>query len=414
MLRLSKADRARGRIKGAAEDFIVEEITPNGIVLERDRRYGAADLGLEEKPEGKFSTFVMQKTNWNTSQALKEIARRFRRGVKSTAFAGTKDRTSVSTQLCSIFGARPEELQNVHIKDISINGAWMGSEKVRMGDLLGNRFVVTVRDLASLGNMDMIMEELGGVFPNYYGEQRFGYRKTNFDIGLDMLKGDFKGAALNFLTETQNETMDDAREARTRLSEEMNFRAALDYFPKYLKYERSMIEYLSKYPANYANAIRKLPRSVSLMFIHSVEAQIFNWELDERIKEGSVLPGESDFVCYENAYGFPDISTVEKFGGSSKEGRAFPVGNIIGQGTENVTDFERGKLEELGITTDSFKVKGMEELHADGTSRVLFAPFKDMDYAHEKVGNLLKVSFSLPAGSYATVLLDELVAQNAE
>jgi len=413
MLRLSKGDRAQGRIKGSAEDFVVEEITTNGVVLEVDKKYTAVDLKLGDKQEGKFSIFVMQKRNWNTSQALKVIARLFRRGVKSTAFAGTKDRTSISTQLCSLFGAKPEELQNTHIKDISINGAWYGSEKIKMGELLGNRFTVTVRDLASLGNVSSIVSELGGVFPNYYGEQRFGYRKTNFDIGLYMLKGDFKGAALNFLTETQNETMDDAREARKRLSEELDFRAALDYFPRYLKYERSMIEYLSKYPTNYANAIRKLPRSISLMFIHSVEAQIFNWELDERIKEGSVAPNTSDFVCCENAYGFPDISTIESFDGSTEK-RAFPIGNIIGQDTKNITDFERNKLEELGITTESFRVKGLDELHSTGTSRALFAPFKDIDYAHEEDENLLKISFSLPAGSYATVFLDELVAQNAE
>ncbi|HIH50722.1 MAG: tRNA pseudouridine(13) synthase TruD [Candidatus Micrarchaeaceae archaeon] len=413
MLRLSKGERAQGRIKGAAEDFIVEEITSNGIILERDKVYTAADLKLEEKTEGKFSTFVMQKTNWNTSQALKTIAKRFRRGVKSTAFAGTKDRTAISTQLCSVFGVKPEELQNIHIKDISINGAWIGTEKVKMGELLGNRFIAAVRDLSSLGEIDSIVAELNGVFPNYYGEQRFGYRKTNFDIGLSMLKGDFKAAALNFLTETQNETMDDARIARQRLADELDFRAALDYFPKYLKYERSMIEYLSKYPTNYANAIRKLPRSISLMFIHAVEAQIFNWELDERIKSGSVVPSASDFACYENAYGFPDISVIERFG-ESENRRAFLIGNIIGQDTQNITDFEKGKLEELGITTDSFKVQGLNELHSTGTSRALFAPFKDFDWVHDKENNLIRISFSLPAGSYATIFLDELVAQNAE
>jgi tRNA(Glu) U13 pseudouridine synthase TruD len=174
-----------------------------------------------------------------------------------------------------------------------------------------------------------------------------------------------------------------------------------------------MIEYLSKYPTNYANAIRKLPRSISLMFIHSVEAQIFNWELDERIKSGSITPNSSDFVCYENAYGFPDISKIEVFDGN-KSKRAFLVGNIIGEDTKTLTDFERGKLEELGITTDSFKVKGLDELHSNGTSRALFAPFSGITYVHEDGANLLKLSFSLPAGSYATVLLDELVEQNAD
>ena len=68
--------------------------------------------------------------------------------------------------------------------------------------------------------------------------------------------------------------------------QEQDFKEALKYFPEYLKYERMLLEYLARFPDNYANAIRKLPRSISLMFIHSVESYIFNKELEERINEG--------------------------------------------------------------------------------------------------------------------------------
>ena len=107
----------------------------------------------------------MQKTNWNTLQALKTVARKFRRGVKSAGFAGTKDRTSVSTQLCSIFGAKPDELSRVHIKDITINGAWQGDNKIEMGDLVGNRFGISVREPSNWEGLDAIDLELGGLFP---------------------------------------------------------------------------------------------------------------------------------------------------------------------------------------------------------------------------------------------------------
>lgn len=407
MLRLAKKDRAHGTIKGKPEDFIVEEITANGTVLELGKSYSCADLGLEEDHNGRFSVFIMQKTSWNTQQALKAIARKFRRGVRSTGFAGTKDRNSVSVQLCSIFGIEPRSLAGMHIKDISINGAWKESNKIEMGDLLGNRFRITLRNPSGYGNIQEIVRDLDGIFPNYYGGQRFGNRGTNADIGADMLRGNFREAALRFLTDASNETNEDARIAREQLSKELDFKDALGYFPEYLKYERSMLEYLAKFPGNYANAIRKLPRPISLMFVHSVESYIFNRELEERIKSGEIEPMQNELVCGMNAYGFPDIDDVKEFDGSDRQ--VFPIGNIIGYDTGSVTGIEKTILDDLGLTIESFKVKGLNELGSKGTYRTLFAPFKDVKNRYSDADNSYELGFSLPAGSYATVLLNEIV-----
>ena len=407
MLRLSKGKQAKGTIKSKPEDFRVEEITLQGHILEMDKVYSPDMLGLKEE-EGKFSIFVMQKTNWNTAQALKTLARKFRRGIKSTAFAGTKDRNAVSTQLCSIFGVKADELSRVHVKDIKINGTWAGSSKVEMGDLLGNRFGITVRDAADYDNIASLMTELDGIFPNYYGDQRFGYRGTNVDVGLDILKGDFKGAAMRFLTETQNETNEDAKAARERLLQEQDFKEAMKYFPEYLKYERMVIEYLASFPDNYANALRKLPRSISLMFIHSVESYIFNKELNDRISQGRIKPEPNEIVCYENSYGFPDISNSGEFDGSSDK-KTFILGNILGYDTTSATESEQKILDELGLTLESFKVKGLNELNSKGTKRALFAPYKDISYDNIEEEGVFEIKFSLPSGSYATVFLDELL-----
>lgn len=408
MLRLSKGKRAKGVIKSVPEDFRVEEITQTGFTLELGKTYSPSMLGLEELQEGRFSVFVLQKKDWNTSQALKALARKFRRGIKSTSFAGTKDRISVSTQLCSIFGIKPEELSRIHIKDVTINGAWFANDKVEMGALMGNRFGITIREASDYDSIQGIASELGGLFPNYFGEQRFGSRKTNVDIGVDILKGDFKSAALKFLTQTQNETNEDAKAAREKLSEELDFKKALQYFPGYLKYELMMIEYLSRFPGNYANAIRRLPRSVSLMFIHSVEAHIFNTELEEKIRNGQTEPKPHEMVCYENEYGFPDLSSIEEFGPDNKR-RAFLAGNILGYDTKSVTEMEEELLGELDLTLESFKVKGLNELNSKGTYRVLLAPLKNLSCTKMENEESVEVGFSLPAGSYATVLINELL-----
>jgi tRNA pseudouridine13 synthase len=410
MLRISKGNRATGSIKQFPEDFRVEEITQNGTVLQLDRQYSPSELGMEAKEGGGFVVFVLQKTNWNTAHALKEVARATHRGMKSVGFAGTKDRVSQSTQLCSMFGAEPEQLNGLRIKDIKINGAWKYDAKIELGMLAGNRFTIKVRNVKGADRLDQCVQLLGGTFPNYFGEQRFGTRANNFNVGLAMLKGDFEGAAMNFLTDTSNETNKEAIEARTRLAGDRDFTEALDYFPSYLKYERTVLDYLSKYERNFANALRRLPRSINLMFVHSVEDMIFNRQLERMIAEGHTRPIGGDLVCAPEASGFYDLSKIWKFEKGGKEG--FMVGNILGYETEELTDFEKEELERLGLTPASFKAKGISELGCKGARRVLFAPYKDMSV--QKSEGELTLGFSLPSGSYATVLVDQLIDRSPD
>lgn len=403
MMRLSKGKLAKGTIKASPEDFKVEEIAENGTILKLDSKYEPQQLGFEEKKDGEFTLFVMQKSGWNTSQALKAIAQKANKGLKSTGFAGTKDRISQSTQMCSIFGAEPEQLRSIRIKDISINGAWKSDQKMELGMLAGNHFTIKITDASDVDLIEKNVEDLKGIFPNYFGEQRFGVRNNNMDVGLSILKGDFEGAVMHFLTDTTNETMDDATEARKRLAEERDFTEALDYFPMYLKYERSVLDYLSRTERNFANSLKRLPRSITLMFVHSVEDTIFNNELEKLIGEGRISPEKGELMCSPSQTRFYDLSDTWKHDGK-KEG--FMIGNILGYETKEPTDFEKDELERLGLTLESFKVKGMRELSCKGTQRVLFAPFRD--FKMEKKEDPI-LSFSLPSGSYATVFLEELI-----
>lgn len=393
-----------GAVKSSPEDFVVSEIVGNGTALEPGTKYAPEMLGFEEK-QGKFCVFVLQKKNWNTSQALKAIAKKLGKGMRSMGFAGTKDRMSISTQLCSAFAAVPPQLLGIHIKDIDINGAWVSDSEIGMGDLIGNRFTVTVRNASAQELLEKALGTLDGVFPNYFGDQRFGYRNNNVDVGLAILKGNFEEAAMKFLTDTKNELQEDAIDARTKLAETRDFKAAMQQFPRYLKYERTVLEYLSRYPTNYANAIRKLPRSLSLMFVHAVEDSIFNEELKRRVEEGITTPRESELVCGPNSYGFPDIKSVGRY--SSGSDRAFLVGNMVGYDTKELTELEASLLDEFGITLESFKANGIKELNCKGSFRAMFAPYRWISSRIDQ--SIAELKFELPSGSYATVLLDELV-----
>ncbi len=408
MKTLSSSIGIGGAIKSRPEDFVVEEITTAGKVVSAGKRYEGLDLGFTTCTEGEFTLFVLQKKGWNTIQALKEIARKCGRGIRSVGFAGTKDRNAVSTQLCSIFGAAPQQVLGAAIKDTSINGAWKSKEGVHLGDLRGNRFTVHVREAVAARNViEDTINELGGVFPNYFGSQRFGFRSNNVKIGLAILRGDFEAAAAEFLTNTENETNEQAIAARKRLAEEGDFDKAYSYFPTYLKYERSMLEYLSKFPENYANAIRRLPRQLSLMFVHSVESLIFNTELEDRVEARAVLPEKGELFCGVDGMGFPDMSKMQKYDPSDQAWPCFPVCSLPGYRSGQAGEAAARIMERLGISNESFRIKGLPELSSGGSYRVMFSPYVDLKY--EAAGADALFSFSLQSGAYATIFINEFM-----
>ena len=401
MITLTKAKGIGGEIKSEPEDFLVKEITSSGIVLEPGRKYLPEDLGGKPADDGKFTAFVLEKRNWDTISALLAIAKKVGRGRKSISYAGIKDKRSISVQLACIYGVSPSSINMVDIKDISINGSWKSSG-ISLGSNLGNRFSVIIKNSHDADSIFSVISESNGVFPNYFDRQRFGYRLNNFRIGMHILRNEMEEAVMAFLTESGNETDAESKEARARLASDQDFQEALDYFPKHLRLERTMISYLARY-RNFPNAIRSMQRGISIMFIHSVEDAIFNAVLEHRVAEGNLSTGIS---CGKNFYGFPDISSISTVGT-----QAFWADSLVGYETkeEHVSDHAKEIMEKLGITKESFKIKSLPELSMKGAYRTVLSPFSDFSYVILEEEASVKTEFSIPSGSYATIFMNEIM-----
>lgn len=361
------------------DEFVVEEITPDGTVLEIGKQFnlGAAEDQALERDY--FARFVLQKRGWNTAQALAALA--WALHVKPSRFdsAGTKDRQAVTTQQCSAFAVQPERLLALQVKDLQINGAWKAREKVRLGDLKGNRFTITLtkENCGAEPDASTIRRnaaEHDCLFKNYFGYQRFGANRENTaDVGLHLLRGELKEACLNYLAFQGGERAEDARHARERLAKEGDYEAALDYFPRWLKYERLLLEQLAVNPADYAGALRRLPRNILLLFVHAFQARLFN----ERLR------------AYEGQW---DESAE---------------GNLVGTDSQ-LTPEEQSLLEGYSLTVQSFALASMPELSCKGNKRKLFARLRGFEVVSESPVTL---RFSLDSGCYATTALQFLLGQ---
>jgi len=392
---ISKRDGIGGRIKTVPDEFAVEEILTDRTVLEADKPIERDDSC------GDFTWFAVQKKHWTTEGAIRRIAKALHVGPRRFSYAGTKDKDSVSTQLISVFQVDKERILALCLKDIKILGAWRCDHKLKLGELLGNRFRIIVREATEDAEESVreIYEELGGAFPNYFGEQRFGTIRCNtHKIGEHIVRGRYNLAAKVFLSDFEGEDNVEAANARRTLRETGNYGRALKEFPRHLRLERSMLAHLERHPKDYVNALRKLPRGIQLLFIHAFQSFLFNILLSERIREGRVVAEFGEYYCGEKL-GFPDLR--ERKGQETR----WIVGRIIGYDMQ-ANERESTLLERLDLKLSDFKIKGIPELSSKGTHRLLLSPLKEFSFKEDTF------RFMLPAGSYATVALREFLDEN--
>lgn len=395
---LSVASGIGGKLKSEPGDFLVEEIAQDGTIFELGRSVS------REGAKGPFTHFVLQKRNWATSSAISEIAKRLGASHRNFNTAGTKDKLAITSQLASVRGDWKQPLLDLKIRDISILGAWGANGRVHMGQLLGNRFAISVRGARgdATERAAAVSEELGGMFPNYFGEQRFGSTRRNTHlVGEKLLRGETEEALLMFLCDSEGEENPEAREARKELRETRDYSRALGYFPKHLRLERSLIAQLAIAPKNPSQALRRLPRNILLLFIHAFQSHIFNTLLSERIREGTLGLEEGEYFCGETL-GFPDISKTE--------GEGWICGKLIGYGTP-LNAREKSLLDELEIGKDAFRMGALPEIASKGTYRTLLAPLRGLEVSGSEPGDsdCIRFRFSLPSGSYATVAMREFM-----
>ena len=151
----------RGRLRATEQDFRVDEV-----------------LGFDPAGHGEHLFLRLRQTGCNTPWVAGRLARWARRPAADVSFAGLKDRHAVTEQWFSVRcpGGRHPDPATLDVPGVEVVGFSLHDRKLRRGALRGNRFAITIRDLAA--DAALLEERLatvasGGV-PNVFGPQRFG------------------------------------------------------------------------------------------------------------------------------------------------------------------------------------------------------------------------------------------------
>jgi tRNA pseudouridine13 synthase len=428
----SDAAGTGGRLRTEPEDFRVRELeTPSPAPLDADT--------------GDYPHLLVRATlrEWDTNDFAHRIANALGISRERVSWAGTKDKHAVTTQLFTLANVASDELPDVGDAEIEVLGRV--GRALYFGDLAGNAFEIRVRDAdpetvgeitAELRVGDGKKEPDGPVdiaVPNYFGHQRFGSRRpVTHKVGLCLARGEWQEAVLAYVGNPAEAEPEGTQKARAFVDEQAesddpDWAAAVERMPGALRFERSMLHRLADEgdttPADWRHALEAVPTNLQRLFVNAAQSYAFNRIVSERLRRGLPLarPVEGDVVCFadgdapEDLYR-PDTDRTQVATGRRVDvmtrhcdrGRAFVTAPLVGVDTEFAEgepgEIEREVLDDLGLAPADFDLPG--EFHSTGTRRAVLLRTRvgvDTDPANDAYD----LSFSLPSGSYATVLLRE-------
>ncbi len=409
-------DGLGGQLRQEVEDFIVREIT-----------------NREEGQEGKYLILELVKRDWDTHHLTRTLAKILQVSQKRISVAGTKDKRALTTQKISIFDIDAKEIEKIHLKDVELKVLGRSRKSVELGDLWGNNFRITIRNITNSSEethklLEKTTNEIlaqGGV-PNFFGIQRFGsVRPVTHLVGKAIVEGDFEKAALLYIAEPFPDEPEDTRKARQFVKETRDFKEGLKMYHLHLGHERAMMNHLIANPDDFAGSFLVLPKNLYRMFVHGYQSYIYNTILCRRIEKSLPLNEaiEGDIVCFKNEYGLPDSSKTEQVTAETvnamnrliKRNRAFITAPLPGYSTEFASgvpgEIEQAVLDELKVPLQGFNIEKIPEMSSKGTRREVILQVEPKFEVGEDELNPGKskavLEFMLPKGSYATTVLRE-------
>jgi tRNA pseudouridine13 synthase len=397
-----------GLIKQRPEDFIVEEVPlydPSG--------------------QGEHIYLFAQKIGISTAQLVEIVAKHFRVPVGAVGYAGLKDKHAITRQVISVHapGKRPEDFPMLRHERVQVLWVDQHENKLRRGHLKANRFAIKVREAPIAGvihakrTLELLADQ--GV-PNRLGEQRFGFLENNHLVGRAIVLGDDQ-LALNELLGPRPEMN---QKDQQRLAREAYARGdlaeAARLFGVATKVEASVVRALMR-GATPSQAIKAMGELQYSFVLSALQSAVFNALLDERLSAGTIGSlALGDVAAKHDSHGVFAITQSELDSGALPARLAqleiSPTGPMwshrMMRASGAIDAMEVEALARFGLTPsdfERFEQRTGHELRGERRALRVRLEYPEVEAGSDEFGLYIKCSFELPPGSFATVVMREVM-----
>lgn len=366
-----------GKIRDSPEDFEVTE-----IISAKSQKAISSDDG--------YAVYKLRKKKIDTNHALSDVFRK--KGVRLKSL-GLKDASAVTEQyVCS--GNKGKAIDDYSTEKYSLRKIGYTKKPLTKKDMIANHFKIKITDCSD-GLSDFTEYEK---ILNFYGYQRFGSKRAvTHLIGKAILQKNFKKAVDLILSFTSSYDSKENNEIREKLQDKENYAKCLEQVPKQMDIERMVLKEMIA-TDDYSKAIRSIPLSLRRFYIQAYQSFIFNKSLSLAFEDGeNLFEAQEGDVCFDNR------GIIGKYIKGLDQNLALP---FVGYSYYKKTrfDYQISKvLEQEEITPKDFYIKEMQEVSSEGGFRQ--AAIHVSAYSSDEN----TVAFSLSRGSFATILLREIM-----
>jgi len=385
------------KLRRLPEDFRVEELTSIAA------------------SNGAFALYRLTKTSIGTPEAISAIVERWKVQRKRISYGGLKDRHAITTQHLTIHnGPRKALRQN------SLELEYLGqvSKPFTPADFHGNRFQLVLRDMqdAEIQRAEAAVSQVQQTgLPNYFDDQRFGSLGVSGDwIARAWCLSDWERALWLALADPH------VNDSSSEKKQKQILREMWGQWPECQQsldrsHRRSIVTYLSDKAKvgrdpDFRGALARVSVDLRGLYLSAYQSALWNRWLTRFIEAHCEPASLAAFELLSGRCAFP-LSQTDDAEWMNME-LQLPCARIerpdgeLGDLLDAVLQEEKIELRELRVKypRDSFFSKGMR--------RAVICPngltcSVEGDELHDR-RRKLTLSFDLPRGSYATILVKRL------
>jgi len=342
----------------ASIDFHFKQ-TPRDFVVEELPLY-------EFSGEGEHLILFVRKKNLSTNEMVGQIARYLGIKNKEIGYAGLKDKHAMTKQYISLHKKHEEALENFNFEGIKILSKTYHNNKIRIGHLKGNRFYIKVKKVNPTDalKIDEALKNIASLgMPNFFGYQRFGNDGDNHILGEKLAKGE-------------------ARERNPRVKKLLINAYQSHLFNLWLSRRLEINSLVASFEPQEIENLLNLPNDeVKKMKAQKHPFKLLSGDIMEHYPHGRLFDYEGTKEDLDR-FNEHDISVT---------------GMLCGKKVRKATSFAFEIEKEFD-----------DEINADGARRYAWVYPSDVEGRFNPIEAQYEMNFTLPKGSYATVLIEEI------
>lgn len=385
-----------GTIKETNEEFQVSEIIDYAFLK-------PPNFSPVQNNEHRFPLYLLEKHNIDSNHAVIEIKKQS--GLK-LRIMGIKDAKAETSQYAS-----SEQTKNLpkYIITPKTKLNLLGFLRIPLSKsaLIGNSFKIKINQ-TSENNIQPFLLELNKI-ANFYGLQRFGSeRMVTHLVGKALLERNYNKAIEYLLSYTTKYDSKFSKEIRERSRDPNNYQKLIKIMPKGMDLERLILYALVEGKDSIA-VLRSVPINIRRLFVQAYQSYVFNKCLSNALLcNEDIQKCKDGDLCFE-IEGPLVFGKIRKFReGIDSNNDVMPAIRLVGYnyqpGKNRFDHITKRILSDENISPSYFYLKDLQELSLQMGFRQTLLYCSEFSHF-----DMLDLSFKLPKGSYATVLLRELI-----